>query len=315
MPTEPLKLILDRELAIANAKELLDVSSTTMQEAINYATNVFGRCERTAKNNYDEDVSILALYLHIIEMADGIDVLLRSSCPIPAINLLRSMFEGLLSLEYMLEDEYRNRSLSWLYFHFRKKQYFYKSFNPNTPQGKVFSENLMRDKLLKKIDITSQHKINVKATENIKSLFESEHFNKIEIEFKRTKKNNNGRSPKWYELFDGPQNLQKLAYKLERHGFYDFLYRLWSQVAHAQDFSRFFDANEKEPTIERLRDSKEVKSTVAFTMTFILEATRKILRKFRPEEIQGFSLWYVKSIKENYNLLLYEIDIGSDSKD
>ena len=40
-----------------------------------------------------------------MEMTDGIEVLISQACVVPAIPLLRSSFEALISMEYILEKE------------------------------------------------------------------------------------------------------------------------------------------------------------------------------------------------------------------
>ncbi|MCA1554180.1 MAG: DUF5677 domain-containing protein [Chloroflexi bacterium] len=75
------------------------------------------------------------LYLHIIEMTDGIEALIAESCPIPAIPLVRSSFEARLSIEYILKADYQRRSLAWLlvYAHYRLNGY--ESLDPSTDRG------------------------------------------------------------------------------------------------------------------------------------------------------------------------------------
>ena len=76
MRTEPLASLLDRDLSIALARERINLASRVMKEAVNYSTNAFARCADSAKGEEDEDVAALSLYLHVIEMADGADVLI-----------------------------------------------------------------------------------------------------------------------------------------------------------------------------------------------------------------------------------------------
>ena len=80
--TKPLESILYRELSMAEAKEIIELASPLMQELVNYATNVLARCatSRTLSGREDEDVAALALYRHVIELTDGIEVLLSRSC-------------------------------------------------------------------------------------------------------------------------------------------------------------------------------------------------------------------------------------------
>jgi len=65
MPTEPLKPLLDRDLRMVAAKEIIDITCPLLQELVNYATNAWARCIAEASGQVDEDVAVTMLYLHI----------------------------------------------------------------------------------------------------------------------------------------------------------------------------------------------------------------------------------------------------------
>ena len=80
----------------------------------------------------DEDIATLALYRQIIEITDGLEVLVSSCCPLAAIPLIRNSFEAFLSLDYILENEndYKNRSLAWIVGHIHNRLDFYERLDP-----------------------------------------------------------------------------------------------------------------------------------------------------------------------------------------
>ena len=131
MPTEPRQDVLYRELSQIQANELNKVISPLLQEVINFATNVFIRCMSYSEGDENVDLAPFALYRHIMELSDGIEVLLSNACPVPAIPLLRSSFEALLSLEFITEDTdlYERRSLTWLASYVRKRLAVYESLS------------------------------------------------------------------------------------------------------------------------------------------------------------------------------------------
>jgi hypothetical protein len=109
-PTEPAFKLLNRSQSIADAKPLIERASPLLREIVNYSTNVFMRCMH-AGNSGSKDLPAFTLYLHMIEMTDGIEVLMSQACCEPAVPLLRSSFEASMSLRYMLQEDYENRSL------------------------------------------------------------------------------------------------------------------------------------------------------------------------------------------------------------
>jgi len=139
MPTNALDSILYRELSKVSAREIISIASPLLQELVNYATNALARCANAKNRKVDEDLAILVLYRHIIELTDGIEVLVSESSPVPAIPLVRSSFEALLAMEYILENgqEYERRSLSWLVGYVHKRLDLYDRLDPSTQKGLI----------------------------------------------------------------------------------------------------------------------------------------------------------------------------------
>jgi Family of unknown function (DUF5677) len=75
----------------------------------------------------DESLAPFILYQQLIEQTDGIEVLFSASCVNAAVPLLRSAFETVLSLEYILVSErhVEQRSLAWTaaYLHRRIRKH------------------------------------------------------------------------------------------------------------------------------------------------------------------------------------------------
>lgn len=292
--------LLDRDLSIAVAKGLIDIASPLLQKLVNYATNVFGRCCTSTSKKPDEDASVLMLYYHIMEMTDATEILISKSCPEPAHLLLRSSFEALLSIEYILEDEstYVQRSLSWLVNYTHKWLEFYESLRPDVPEGKSLA------KAFKKHKNKAFHAISFpdtkKAIENLEPFLSEPHAKPIEEEYQRCKRKNRNQACRWYHLFEGPKNLRVLSSQLKREAEYQFFYKQWSSITHAQDFSRFIaksDSNTRE--IGPLRETRNISNVSYFAAYFMWEATCSIMKKFRPDEnIQPFHKSFSAEMKK-----------------
>jgi hypothetical protein len=87
MPTDEFKKLLDREFSKKAIEPISSISTPLLQELVNNGLMVFRRCENEAakvgKDN--EDVAVFALYRHIIEMVDAIEVMVAQSCGTAAI--------------------------------------------------------------------------------------------------------------------------------------------------------------------------------------------------------------------------------------
>lgn len=295
MPTDSLQSVLYRELSIAEAKQLINLACPLLQELINYSTSAFIRCFTSAKGDENEDLAAFALYRHIIEVTDGTEVLIANSCAAAAIPLVRSSFEALLALEYIVEAPslYITRSLSWLAAYVRRKLKFYESLLPTTPRGQEFLKVIDEDKTVKDFTLPPSEDVQA-AIDNLRSLLSREQFKPIEEEFTRYR-----RPPHWYSLFKGPKNLRELANHVKRNAQYEVLYRQWSLATHAQDFSPFIAVGPRgEKGIRRIRDPREIKAIATFASTFLLDATRLLIDTFRPGET--WRNWYMREVRQRY---------------
>jgi hypothetical protein len=304
MSTKPLETLLYRELSRVAAKDIIEIASPLLQELVNYATNAFARCATSTSGRVDEDGAILTLYLHIIEMTDGVEVLVSQSCPVPAIPLVRSSFEALLSIKYVLEADYVRRSLSWLVDYTHRRLAFYECIDPSTDRGKAFQKSLRAHEYeaMQNLPLPPQAEVQ-KRIANLQDFLAKPHIQPIEAEFQRCKKEHK-RRPNWYELFGGPgRTLYRLAHHLKRGVDYEILYRHWSSIAHAHDLSRFITGPTEGDSaiIRRLRDPSEIKEVTRHAALYILEATRLILGKFRPEE--SISGWYTREVRDRFLLI------------
>jgi hypothetical protein len=96
MPTEPFKHLFDPELSKAAAKERIAAAVALIEEIRNSGHALFARCGYRPEGG-DENVAILFLYYHLLEMLDGVGILIAESAPNPAELQVRAVFEALMS--------------------------------------------------------------------------------------------------------------------------------------------------------------------------------------------------------------------------
>lgn len=305
MSTKPLESVLYREISALQAKEKLVIALPLLEELVNYGTNVLIRCSTSpTTNEKNVDNAPLSLYRHILESTDALTILLANGACDPSISILRSAYEALLSLEYIVEksEYYKNRSLQWLANYIRIRIRSYNLLLKDHPINKQFTAQLEKDKVFPFLsnyphDTIPQNELK-RAIDNLQSLLNSEQFIPIQTEFATLKKNG-VRNPKWYSFFDGPKNLEGLASYLQKSFEYEVFYRYWSRISHAQDFSKFIDASpERDTGVKQIRDTSTILEYAGRGADFIIEATRLILKKFRPGE--DFSIYYKNNIQSRY---------------
>jgi hypothetical protein len=300
MPTKPFEPLLYRELRKAEAKKVIEIASQVLQELVNHATNAFQRCQvETAKGVADEHLPVLFSYYHTIEMTDGIEVLISQSCPIPAIPLLRSSFEAMLTIDYILEKDYRKRAFAWLVCYIRDRLHKYKMLDISTQEGKEFQIVFNNDLVRKEIELPPLPKLG-NNIRNLESLLEKPDYQFADVEYSRMKKILHSK-PNWYSLYDGPRSFHKLAVHLRRGAIYEMLYRHWANISHASDLSHFLAKNnDGTPALNPIRDHEELIMVSEMASTFMLEATRLMISKFRPGEIDSLRRWYINEVSKPY---------------
>ncbi len=299
MPTKPFEPLLYRERARVEAKKTIDIASPLLQELVNYATNAFQRCQAASTGEPHEDLPVLVSYLHVIEMTDGIEVLVSQSCPIPAIPLLRSSFEAQLTIDYILEADYQRRSFAWLVCYVHDRLSSYEMLDPSHQRGEDFAASISVDEISGFFSFPQFPDL-PNAIQNLKSLLGKPNYQLVESEYQRVKRKNK-RKPEWYSLFGGPNNLRELSRHTGHAAKYDGLYRYWSRIIHAGDLSRFLTrTSEGSPAFEPLRNPKDMEVVSSLAAWVILHATRKLLGKFRTGETESLRRWYIQEVRDRY---------------
>ena len=86
MPIEPVKDPLNRNRVKELAKPVIEIASPLLKDVIDYATIVLEKCQASKKADKEAAFPLLALYAHIIQMADGTEVLISSWCGVPGLS-------------------------------------------------------------------------------------------------------------------------------------------------------------------------------------------------------------------------------------
>ena len=296
MTTKPLESILFRDLSLAAGEEDIELVSPLLGEVINFSTNVFRRCIDSASGEENVDLATQMLYLHQIEMADGVDILVQKSSPNPSSLLLRSMLEANFYMEYILESDYVNRSLSWLLFYVKDQLRIAEELDKSTDTGKRFLKSKENDIYAKDMDFSSLESMALAKKDNLNKLLLKDQFKPI-IDESSVKKYSH-----WYSLFGGPSHFYALSKYLNREIEYLILYSGWSRISHAVDISRFLkQLNSNNPLDFPIRNPSDIRSVTGFAIHYLLISTKMILSKFRPGE--SLKNWYLSEVQERYKSL------------
>jgi hypothetical protein len=258
---------------------------------------VLARCSASGCGERNVDLAAGFLYRHMIEMTDGIEVLVRQSAITPAIPLVRSSFEAWLALTYILEDsaQYRTRALSWIAHYALVRREGHRRMDRTRPENVEFEAD-RRDDLIGDKVADVKHEDIQRAIRNMDEMLDDETLSPFRDAFERIRGNGRRRTVFWAELHGGPGSVYRLAKHL-RHGLkYHLLYGDWSMTGHAGDFSHFFVPAGDKAGIRPLRRPDELRGVGGDAAAFLLDATRIMLNHFRHGE-DSYGRWYVANVQ------------------
>jgi hypothetical protein len=306
MPTQAFEPLLNRDMSKVLPKPVINIASPVLQEIINYATNLYQRCQTSRKGSSDEAYPVLASYLHVIQMIDSIEVLVANGCGAPANLLLRSAFEGKLTIMYILERKSKNRANAWLVKNI-------------VDQINTF-ENMYKSKDLSK---ESQHTFTVpniigkpsslpelqEVVNKLKNSLAKPEYAEIYSEYKRMNKEG-VKYPEWYSLYNGPRNLRALAKHLHQDDIYDHLYSSWSRISHMSDAAHLtLPLEDGTSILGPIRNPMNIIHSATFALSILIETTQAMLKEYRADEMTSFLKWYEKDVRQRH-LALVNMEIS-----
>jgi hypothetical protein len=295
MPNKSFKPILDRDMVRVIAKPVIDVASPILKEAVNFASNLYPRCQTSKAGEKSEAFSLLALFLHIIQSIDAVEVLVSQSCGTPANLILRSAFEAKLSIEYICEKKSQRRSATWAIKHILEEIEYYKNYDPYGPKGAQFRETWNESnwgQFVSPSPLVSTSEV----IENLEHKLKSRQYADVYNDYKQLIKSPN-KLPEWYSIDNGPKNLWGLSQHLKHGVEYEIFYKAWSKQSHITDTHHLtLTMPNGHNILGPLRNPLDLVNVSTGGLVIILNTIELMIKKFRPDEITYFRDWHRKEI-------------------
>ena len=230
--------------------------------------------------NNTEDISANLFYRQILEMSDAISELVNTGCAKACYPLLRSLLECYFQFSFLIKENEQRRSYQFLYhYHIQKRKYFKKLLNDD--EDGSFFKKFANDKHLKGTKLNfDDRKTFLRNLDIVNENLNAPDYNEIAVEYERI--NCGKRKVKnWYELFDGPKNIEELAISLNESALYEIIYRDLSSFIHGLDivhanlqFVEDFSAR-----LLPLRDIRDVRMIVTDTILLIERSSLIFINK------------------------------------
>ncbi len=300
MPTEPIPVILERDLnkKSPGLAQTLHDFSFFLEEITNYGTVIFNNCNQSLTGKSDEFVPLIMSFRHCLELIDSVSILVKFSSIDPCKMHLRSLFETLMGVVYLLEKDEKRRTYAYLVCNVHRKINTYKKLNPSTDQGREFKSKI--GKISPNIFEVGEKYDLFKLVQNQEEILKKENYIEAEREYQRLREKKIKR-PKWHQFYGGPNDMEKLANYLDRSGEYDLLYRYWSEYIHATDpISGNIQPADEGTYISSLRQPFMAQTFVLFTAKYSLELYELMIKRFVPGNIVHYKIWYIEHIQQRF---------------
>jgi len=294
---EPHENYLRRKPGTKEHQQLLDINANVLDECVNYGTHCLTWCTEKITNQNNYELTPIMLIRHVLEILDSISVLYRQGCINSSEPLLRSLFEAILGINYILKEDTKRRALAYQISNQIQRLSTYRKIEKSILQNSKFHSHKTRLEKLKGGILSNSQQIQRKI--------KNKEVVKIINEWYRVR-NFQKRNPNWFSLFEGPQSIQALAGELGYRDWYDSLYRKWSTGVHATDTFNNIVRQGQRAMILGLRDQRNLQAYSSLALSMAITTYRSAIQYFAPQMEIDFSQWYVSSIRNWYLRLASE---------
>lgn len=249
---------------------------------------------------------VLLLTRHVVEMIDGVSILIANGSSINCQLLLRSALDAILQLLYLLEEDGTQRSICYQVNHARKKIAMYRKLDKFHADGIQLRNEIANET---SVELFSNVPFDpVAAIAKLEIMLADQPFNEINQHFKAKK-------PKyWYSAFDGPKSIRDLAKHLKLLRFYETLFRTWSDTVHA---GGVIQNARKSGTpgkfrVRLVRHPEGIESNCVLSADFTFMLTKSLLSKYRPDKLTASNCYFETEIKPRRDALANKRLINTD---
>jgi hypothetical protein len=303
MPTNPPEHLYNPDRAVAEAQPLADVACPALSEIISYGSAVLERCRVQAQHNnpgepIDEDLVVLARLHDLLQMLDSVNELIRRGRSVGLRPPLRTAFEALLAIEYLLKEPARlaQRARAFIAADMLDWVDWYEAMIPGTEANRELEASRVSDSLG---TLTPLPDVSGMAGERdlVGKALAGSRLAPAAADLRAGRR---GRTAaRWYSAHGGPTSLWKLAEEVGRPYQYRVLYSDLSSTSHSGDLRRVLTPVGGEGRFARFPSTASLAQMCEFAMAFGIQGTRKVLLHYR-DEAAVHRAWYEGEIRAAY---------------
>lgn len=282
--------ILNREID-KDTTEKLQYLADGLSKAVNFGTHLLKFGYEKCKG--DEDLPVILFFRNLLDNADAITTLIRSSVIDPCYPLLRAVFENLISFEYLFEsgEREKDRAMGYMVWSQEENRKLLMRSDDTTEQHQTLKEKCQRDKVLKD-QAPKVVKSDLYDHRDSDRIYGAPKYQRAKQEYDRVISGK--RYIKWYQLYDGPRNMAELAEQAGYPALYESYYGIWSLSTHGSPIvqSKIFQDEEGYATMIPLRSTNETLKVTQYCLTLCIAAFESFVEKRSPERYYDLLNWH-----------------------
>ena len=270
-----------------------------VEDCVRHLMKAFPVVEQVAaKDGKRYHATVTLLTRHVCEFIDGVSVLSASGCNESCKPLLRSAFEAFISVCYILEKDTERRALAYQVVHAHNRIKLYRSMMPTEQAGQELRKTIQSDPIGVKVNLPILDY--QKAIDNLENLFLRPEYAGVEQAWQMAKNQSRG-EPKWFSLFGGPINIRALAIQTKHGGWYELLYRRWSEAVHAGGILDNVAISANGQSVFRpIRHPDGLQATVSLAGGLCISLARQLIEHYAPDRKKEMDAAYVSTLQKRY---------------
>lgn len=272
-------------------EKVLDEYYNDLNELVNFGTHLLlwdVQHKREGIDNYVPSV----IFRNILELLDSISILTKHSSIDPANILLRSLIENCFGLLYMLETDNKRREISFLITKTVKDINYFRNYISSEKACKTFFTHIKNDSTNLKLEHLIDNPDYVSAFKTKTDFLRNGTYKEYKIEYDRTCKKLNTKSPNWYSLFNGPRNFYYLTIHLKKVLTYEFYFRRLSENVHGTSVLKGIHLTDNnESHVIQIRDFENCHDVYSSSIIFFLQTIEEFVKKRIPHKLDDLNTW------------------------
>lgn len=307
--TNPVENFIPRSLDPEVARLLLQYSGF-LEEIVNYGSNIMS-WEPIDSFKGEQALPISLFLRNYLSYVDACSILVKHSSIEPCNGLLRTSFENLLYILYLIDDPTGKKGKSYIIWNAFEKRKLLSKCDGTSEEFLKLSKGFKSNELLKDEKPLILKNIE-KHKEKNNNLINSDEYSAIVKEYNRTKDKASNKSINWFSMFGGPSKIRDLAIKLDFEPFYEILYKNWSSSTHGTSVVDGIVTGDQNgiAQILQIRLPFDAESVTGLCTNLSVLLFSKYIKAKHPEKDNEFKQWY-RVFREETKILLQRILFSS----